>query len=331
MTSMNIVLTMDCEPTTQTSDAAATGPGDWALGERAVRGYAEIAARYGLPATYFIHPEAATAQADLFLDMQARSGSCLGLHIHPWKYAVHYHAGQRYLAHYGGLSEDEQRSLLCEASERWEAALGRRPALFRPGTFSANDAIFRVLDALGFNGGSCSAPGRMMPEMQAIWTGACPDPHRAHDCFRQLPGELDFVNLPLSMDFSTTLEGRIGRRMHPDLRPDTDWLTQYGVSYSTIADNIVAQTLARGPAVPTVSIVTHNHYDFQDAHAPATRRLMSALEALMTACRNASVTPVGATLDDIVTAVRAQEVVRSPFVCEGSIMERTGQVATLGG
>jgi hypothetical protein len=36
MKDVRMVLTMDCEPTTATSDASAPGPADWALGKRAV-------------------------------------------------------------------------------------------------------------------------------------------------------------------------------------------------------------------------------------------------------------------------------------------------------
>ena len=71
MKEVRIVLTMDCEPTTATSHPTATGPRDWAHGERAVRGYWEIAQAHGLPVTYFIHPETALAQAAMFNELAA--------------------------------------------------------------------------------------------------------------------------------------------------------------------------------------------------------------------------------------------------------------------
>jgi hypothetical protein len=51
---IKIVLTMDCEPTTATSHPAATGPATWSVGEGAVCGYVDIAAKYGLPVTLFV-------------------------------------------------------------------------------------------------------------------------------------------------------------------------------------------------------------------------------------------------------------------------------------
>ena len=328
MKDIKIVLTMDCEPTTATSDPSATGPHDWALGERAVRGFWEMAAKHGYPITYFVHPEAAQAQAAMFRELEGK-GACLGLHMHPWKYALWKHGGKRYLAHYGGLSEGEQRALITEASGVWREAIGYQPVYFRPGTMSANDAIFKVLAECGFRGGSCSAPGRVLPEFRAIWTATEPDPHRASAVFRQSQGDLDFAEMPISADFSKLLEGRMGRRMHADLRPDTDWEAQYGMSYKTIARNIVSQILERNPAVPVINLMTHNHYDYRSDKDPATGRLKVVFEEIANACAAAGVKPVGATLADVADAVLAAPPVKEPFVSEGTVFEKKGTAATL--
>lgn len=322
MKEVSIVLTMDCEPTTATSDRSASGPKDLPRGERAVLGYFDIAGSYGFPVTYFIHPETALAQAPLFNDLSKR-GACLGLHMHPWKYSVWRYQRRRFFAHYGGLSENDQRALLSETATLWHEAIGHRPEYFRPGTFSANDAIFRVLAELGFRGGSCSAPGRVVPEMQAIWTAAEPDPHRAHAQFRQARGDLEFANVPLSADFSALLAGRAGRRMHADLRPDVDWPGDYGVSYKTIATNIVTQVKERAPAVPAIVIITHNHYEYRDNSDPVTQRLRDSLDALCAACSAAEIRPVGAALSKVVDDVLALPPVKEPFKLEGHIFEKT--------
>ena len=57
------------------------------------------------------------------------------------------------------LSEDDQVALLSEASALWQDAMGARPLYFRPGTFSANDAVFRVLGAVGLRGWVGLRPG----------------------------------------------------------------------------------------------------------------------------------------------------------------------------
>src|SRR6516165_1276072 len=320
---------MDCEPTTATSHAQATGPANWGDGEHAVRGYADIAADYGLPVTLFVHPEAAVAQSALFQELEG-SGACLGLHMHPWKYSLWRHQGRKFLAHYGGLSAIEQGEILAEASALWAEAIGHRPHYFRPGTFSANDAIFQVLAAQGFRGGSCSAPGRLIPEMQAIWIKGQPDPHRASAVFRQAQGELEFANMPLSADVSQPLAGPSGRSMFADFRPDVDWPGQYGVSYRTIATNIVSQVCGRKPAVPVLNSITHNHYAYRDTSDPVYRRLRVMLDEMMSACHRAGLRVVPATLKEVADEVLARPAVQEPFVCEGAIFELSAGRAEIG-
>jgi len=162
---------MDCEPTTATSHPAATGPANWSAGEDAVLGYVEVAARYELPVTFFVHPEAAVAQAAMFRDLE-RNGACLGLHMHPWKYALWRHQGRKYFAHYGGLSSAEQQELLAESSAIWADAIGHRPEYFRPGTFSANDAIFAVLESQGFRVAPAQHPVASFPKCRRSGSAA---------------------------------------------------------------------------------------------------------------------------------------------------------------
>lgn len=311
---------MDCEPTTATSHPAATGPANWSMGESAVRGYAEIAAEYGLPITYFIHPEAAVAQGGMFREMESE-GACLGLHMHPWKYSLWRYQGRKFMAHYGGLSLEEQEELLAESSDQWADAVGHKPYYFRPGTFSANDSIFRALTAQGFRGGSCTAPGRFIPEMQAIWSGGQADPHRANRNFRQAIGDLEFANVPLSADFSRILTGPAGRNMYADFRPDVDWPGQYDVSYRTIATNIIGQVRARAPATPVLCTITHNHYAYCNTSDPVYRRLRVMLDEIINACEKSGITPEGATLQNIADEILTLPPKQEPFVCEGAIFD----------
>lgn len=329
MREIKIVLTMDCEPTTATSHANATGPADWTAGEDAVCGYVEIAAEYGLPVTFFIHPEAAVAQGRMFRALE-NGGACLGLHMHPWKYSLWRHQGRKYMAHYGGLSLEEQEELLAESSAIWADAIGRRPYYFRSGTFSANDCIFRALTAQGFRGGSCTAPGRLIPEMQAIWSGGQPDPHRANRNFRQAAGDLEFANVPLSADFSKLLDGPAGRKMYADFRPDVDWPGQYDVSYRTIARNIVEQVRDRRPAVPALCTITHNHYAYRNTLDPVYRRLRVMLDEIMGACKAANIKTVGATLQQVADEILALPPKQEPFVSEGAIFDLDASRATAG-
>lgn len=320
MDRISVVVTMDVEVPTTESHPSATGPASWADSERFIRGYVARTGAFGYPVTFFIHPEVTVRQGALFAEL-AEAGHCVeGLHLHPWKFR-----DGRYEAHFGGLSEDRMRACLSEAVSLWQTGMERRPLYFRPGTFSGNDAMYRVLADLGFRGGSCSLPGRIWPRMNAIWTGAEPDPHRAHGVFRQLVGDLPFANMPVSVDFSSTTvtRGSGFRKIEPDeasldantvvshwdLRPD--W---QDADYESIARNIVAQLRARAPSVPVITLLTHNDNDYGDDDDRVCRNLRRSLAALTDACRDAGIEPVGATLAEICDRVLAEPVTMRDFV-----------------
>ncbi len=294
MKSIYVLVTMDVEPALAEGcrPEGASGPMSYADSERFIAGYDAIASEFGFPVTYMVHPEA-TRQHAALLRRLAANGACLGLHLHPWKFA-----SGRYPDHFGALTGPQQYAIVSEAAAIWMDAIGHRPPFFRPGTFSANDMSFEVLETLGFEGGSLSAPGRVYPHLNAVWAGAEPDPHRGHAAFRQVPGELDFVNIPLSVDLSV-LEDRDGRRFFWDLRPD--WLA---ADYRTIATNIVGQLMIRDPAVPVVHVVTHNDNDYSDPDDRVCRNFRSVLDAVNRAIGEAGARPVGATFADICPRVR---------------------------
>jgi len=314
MKDIYVVVTMDCERPTSETHARASGPPDYAAAEVWTRAYAETAAQYGFPVTFFLHPEVALAQTDLFLELEGQ-GACLGLHVHPWRFT-----DGRYGAELGGLPEAEGRAVLSEAVALWRHAFGRRPLYFRPGAMSANDSTYRILTDLGFRGGAVSMPGRVFPDIHAIWAGAAPDPHRAHRFFRQLEGDLEFANMPSSVDFSTLLE-KNGRWFHWDLRPDFD------LDHHTVAARIVSQVLARDPAVPVVNMVTHNDHDFADASDPTCSGYHSVLSGIVDACTAAGLRAVGTTLEEVCYLVLAQPPVSQELnVASGKVMFDEGEL-----
>jgi len=292
-----VLVTMDVEPALPADrPPAATGPLTYEDSERFIRGYTAIAGEFGYPVSFMIHPEVTHAHPGLMLELEGQ-GACLGLHLHPWKFA-----DGRYKAHFGGLRAEEQYAIVSEATAMWYGGLGRRPRFFRPGTFSANDSTFRVLEDLGFAGGSISLPGRVYPDMNAVWAGAEMDPHRGHSAFRQVAGDLAFVNIPLSVDVSG-VENRNGRLFHWDLRPD--WQS---ADYRSIASNIVRQVIARNPAVPVVQMVTHNDNDYSDPDDRVCRNYRTVLTEITEACRREGMTPVGATFETVVDLFSAQQI-----------------------
>jgi peptidoglycan/xylan/chitin deacetylase (PgdA/CDA1 family) len=287
MRRIHIVVTMDCERPNAETHANASGPPDYETSAIWTRAYTDIAAGYGWPVTFFIHPEAAVNQTALFLDLKAQ-GHCLGLHLHPWRLG-----DGRYAAECGGLTEESLNSALSEALEIWTDAMGFHPLYFRPGAMSGNDAIYKVLGQLGFRGAGVSMPGRFYPHTYSNWWGAEPDPHRAHSFFRQLAGDMDLVNMPSSVDFSTVIE-KNGCWYHWDLRPDFP-----DADYEQIARNIVNQIKGRNPSVPCINQVTHNDHDYTDPNDRNCAHYIRSLDAIVVACEEAGLEPVGATLADI--------------------------------
>lgn len=300
MQKIHIVLTMDNERPISETDNAASGPPDYAAAEAWTRAYADIAAGYGFPVTFFVHPEVAVAQAGLFRELEA-NGHCLGLHLHAWRF------DPRYRCEFGGLTEDQARAMLTEASAIWQRTFGAPPKYFRPGTLSANDSIFRVLAELGFRGGSISLPGRVFPDKHAVWMGAPLDPHRGHAFFRLMEGDLDFANMPITVDCSTLIE-KDGRHFYWDLRPDFP-----DVDHKMLVRNAVDQIMRRKPAVPCINLLTHNDNDFTDPENRVQRNFRTALDEIVAACQAANLQPVGATLAQICDLVLAQPAVEKEF------------------
>lgn len=287
MKNIHVALTLDCERPNSETDPTASGPPSYAAGIDSTQGYVKIAEARGYPVTLFVHPEAATADPSVFKQFEA-DGHNLGLHLHPWRFA-----DLKYAAELGALSDNDARAVISEATSMWQSALGYRPKIFRSGAASANDSTFRILSELGFEGGSSTIPGRVYPDIYAIWAGSDPDPHRANAVFRQLPGQLEFAEVPISVDSSRQVH-KNGRSFHWELRPDWD------VEYDEIAFNIVGQVIARAPDVPVINMVTHNDHNFADPDDPFTVSFSSIIDAIEAACERSHLTPIGSTVQDIV-------------------------------
>ncbi len=286
MQEINIVVTMDVELPTSATHESASGPPDYDTGDVWTRAFVELAAEYDCPSTLFIHPEVALARTDSFRDIAAK-GNCLALHLHAWRF------DSRFQCEFGGLTENESRIMLGEASALWKHAFGERPKFFRPGTLSANDSIFRVLAELGFRGGSVSLPGRVFSDKHAVWMGAPLDPHRGHADFRLIEGDLEFANMPISVDTSDFVS-KGERYFYWDLRPDFS-----AVDHRRLVGNVLDQISARAPAVPCINLLTHNDNDFTDPNDRVRGNLVTVLEEIHRACSTRGIRPIGATLETV--------------------------------
>ncbi len=280
-----ILATMDVEPIKQ--EANWTGPENAQESEDYIRCYWEIAYKYGYTVSFFIHPEAALLHGKLFNEYNS-NGACLGLHVHSTKF--HYPDYKYEFGYYDAAAQEE---IISSASREWEAAMGFKPLYFRPGAFSANDATAMVLAKLGFRGGSLSIPGRIWPERYCVWAGAPRYPHRAHTSFRCAPGYLDFIDVPLSVDYSNPVSRR-GFFYYQDLRPSARQ-----VSAEDILRHIIGQIKEDNPRVPVIQLIAHNDQPFDDPASESYRRLALVLSSIETLCKQNDLKAVDSTIEEI--------------------------------
>ncbi len=235
----SLITHADCEATQHAVDDAA-------LGERSVRGLAEIAAGENLHMTFLVIPTDFEANPALYREMD-RDGHEVGLHVHP--------AEQGYKEFLGIYGPAEQRKIIGEAADRFAQVMGRRPRSVCIGYGSANDHTYPVFTELGFTHGDISVPTRILPECASVWAGAPLGMHYAHPYNRLLPGWLDFVEIPQTLDPDSRMWG--GK--HPqDLRVE---LVDAKNHWYTTAKAVERQ-IHEGASVKYIHIVTHNVFEF---------------------------------------------------------------------
>jgi hypothetical protein len=182
--------------------------------------------------------------------------------------------------------------MLRAARDQFARVLGTVPKAFRPGNFSASDDTFQALVDAGFTHGSVSQPQRLMPDCKADWRGACRRVHWAGGQSRLVPGDLDFVEVPLTVD--------------PD---DTDDWTGTGDLRFEGAD---AEKIIRGirkeiknqidAQVPLkhLCFFTHNFVQYwEDGEAVELARLKKVLAEVPRVAGEFGLTAKGATLADV--------------------------------
>ena len=236
-------LQIDCESTQHAI-------GDASLGERAIRGLGEILAETQTRGTFFVIPGDIEIHAPIYKELESQ-GHEIGLHIHPKDLG--------YEEFFGVQSGATQKQILCEAMEIWAQAMGRKPTSFCPGYASANDYTFGVLEELDFTHGMCSIPTRDLPQCACLWASAPLDPHYPHRFNRSLIGDVDFVELPLTVDADSRMWGGA----HPqDLRVE---LVDAKNHWFTMNKAIARQRAGSTPLVQ-LHAVTHNIFDFSDPY-----------------------------------------------------------------
>ncbi|MSS70181.1 MAG: hypothetical protein EXS64_01700 [Candidatus Latescibacteria bacterium] len=274
---------IDCESTQRTIH-------DPALGERAIRGLGEVFAQTGVRGTFVVIPPDLKVHAALYRELEAE-GHEVGLHIHP--------AEQGYEEFLGVYGFDEQVKILQEGIDVFAEGMGRRPEVFTPGYFSANDHTYPALEALGFRHGTVSISTRDLPQCACVWGSSPLEVHYPHRHNRSLAGDVDFVDVPPTVDVASRMWGGA----HPqDLRIE---LVDAKNHWYTIHKNVKRQ-VAAGEAIPVKHLkgLTHNIFDYSHPHDFRRETLFGVIAAARQICEQQGCELVPATTGEIAAEYR---------------------------
>lgn len=216
------------------------------LGVSSVKGLKGLFKKEKLKATFFVLPSDLESSPKLYRGL-IDDGHEVGLHLHPVEFGY-----KDFLGIYG---YKEQKEILQKAITVFEKIMGYRPMGFCSGYFSANDFTYGVLEELGFRHGHISCPTRVLPESVSVWAGAPMFIHYANRNNRLLEGDVDFVEIPVTLDW----ESRMWSGKHPlDLRVE---LVDAKNHRYTIEKCLKKQIEIKIP-VKTISAVTHNIFEY---------------------------------------------------------------------
>jgi len=272
-----VTFTMDCERIA--AESPPGGPETWELSEKAILGYCEVLLESGVAPTLFLTPECGQKHRELLKDLASR-GVDLGMHIHPQSFDDH-----RYTRYLGQYSYQMQRDIIKRGMDLLAEALEIRPRSFRPGNFSASDDTFPVLSELGFQQGSVSDPGRYVPEYAAVWVNAYPYPHWANAEDRLSPGDLPFLEVPLTTDPSRRHPNGFPYELRIESGPFREW-------HLPIIRRALERMSSDNLSFRNLCIFTHNCFDYSDPDEDRTRTLRGILDYLDTLRDEYDVIPV---------------------------------------
>jgi len=263
-TPLYFTLQIDCEATQHSIR-------DPKLGARAIRGLGEICADAGIKATFQVIPSDLKAHHRIYQELEAQ-GHEIGLHVHP--------ADQGYQEFLGVYGFEEQVKIVGEAMGLFAQHMGYRPRGFTPGYGSANDHTYPALESLGLNHGLVSIPTRNLPQCACVWGNSSPDLHYPHRYNRCLCGDVDFVDVPPTIDPSSRMWGGA----HPqDLRVE---LVDAKNHWYTIQKSVLRQ-LSAGEKIPVkyLKAVTHNTFDYGDKRNFRRETLLGIIAAAKGICK----------------------------------------------
>jgi hypothetical protein len=240
---IHLIWTMDCEY----PRCPFGGPENWKIAESSIEGFLQVLLKYNQKATFFVTPEVIQKKFKVF--SRRNENFEIGMHLHPFD------RKNKKKLYLGQFEKDEQKEIIEKNRERWMQSAGFEPKSFRPGNFSANDSTFPVLVELGFTQGSVSSPYRKIKKFFAEWEGALFDPHHANEKTRLLDGNLEFFEVPVTVD--PFRKKRIDGTSY-ELRIEWGDIPEHIITVK----NVLERFKKENPLVKSIVSITHNTFNY---------------------------------------------------------------------
>jgi peptidoglycan/xylan/chitin deacetylase (PgdA/CDA1 family) len=258
------------------------------LGLKAIQGLGEIYEEAKIKGSFMVIPNDMKVHYKFYQELDA-AGHDIGLHIHP--------ADQGYDEFFGVYGFDTQVKILKEGIDIFSQLFGKAPTSFTPGYGSANDHTFPALEAVGLKQGLVSIPTRDLTQCACVWGSSplfCHYPHRYNRC---LEGDIDFVNIPGTID----PESRMWGGKHPqDLRVE---LVDAKNHYYTI-EKAIKRQLNNNVPVKYIKVLTHNIFDYSDKKNFRRETLLGIIAATQKICESNNCELVPANTEEIAAEYR---------------------------
>ena len=255
-----------------------------------MRGFTAVLNELNWKATLFTIPEELSPLGGILKDAAAQ-GHELGLHLHP-------QASGEASDYLGIFSSHEQAQIIRQALASFQAHLQIEPKSCRPGYGSANDATFAVMAECGIRQTSASFPGRTMSQLASNWAGAPLFAHYTHPNNRLLAGTMDFVEIPISVDWESMIWG--GR--HPqDLRIEyTD-----AKNHSFLIRKVMQRQMRENLPLLGLVVLTHNLFRYEDRANFRRETMLGMIETIRKCGEELNVEIIGSTIAEAAKAFRA--------------------------
>jgi peptidoglycan/xylan/chitin deacetylase (PgdA/CDA1 family) len=232
------------------SDCEAMQPAvnDKKLGERSTQGICAILESFGGKATLHVIPKDLEASGKMYRRLHA-AGHEVGLHTHP--------AADGYAEFLGIYGPDTQREIISNYVDRFAQAMGFKPTCICLGYGSMNDFTYGILEECGLKHGTDGIATRILPECASVSAGCPLDLHYAHRYNRCLVGDMDFVELPHTLDPDSRMWG--GK--HPqDLRVEL----VDAKNHFYVIKKAVERQIRDDVPIKHVRGCTHNTFEYRD-------------------------------------------------------------------